>query len=65
MRVILRYIKEYFYDISKPLLGLVSILTGILIYINYHHHIDDWISGHDSTRFSFLARWLQFGMAFG
>ncbi len=65
MRVIFRYIQEYFYDISKPLLGLVSILTAVFIYINYHYDVDEWISGHRSTAFSFLARCLLFGLAFG
>src|SRR5882724_13330295 len=64
MGTILSYIKKYFYEIDKMILLLVSLLTALLIYLNYHFRIDHSISQHHSFTFSFISRYFIFLAAF-
>lgn len=65
MKPIIGYIKTYFYESDKRVLALVTILTAILIFLNYHYGIDDWIDGHNSFWTSLFARSGIFVLAFG
>src|SRR5258705_2262924 len=64
MGTILGYIKKYFYEIDKRVLLLVSLLTALLIYLNYHFRIDHSISRRHSFIFSFIGRYVIFFIAF-
>ncbi len=65
MRPIIGYIKDWFYGTDKRTLSIVSILTGILVFLNYHYKIDDKIDSHSSFIFSFFSRAGIFMVAFG
>lgn len=65
MKEIINHIKEYFYGTDKRILALVTLLTGILIFLNYHFGIDDNISAKHSFALSFFSRYAIFLMAFG
>ncbi|MEI9912202.1 MAG: CPBP family glutamic-type intramembrane protease [Bacteroidota bacterium] len=65
MKLIIGYIKTYFYETDKQVLGFVSILTAILIFLNYYSGIDDRISNHDNFWISFFSRAGIFLIAFG
>jgi hypothetical protein len=65
MKPIINYIGRYFYESDKAVLALVSILTGILIYLNYSLLVDPNISDRESFLFSFIARYVIFIIAFG
>lgn len=43
MRTIVLYIKEYFSAIDKRVLALVTLLTALLIFLNYHFGLDGTI----------------------
>ena len=43
MKDIIQYIKQYFRDTDKRILALVSAFTALVIFINYHFHLDDEI----------------------
>lgn len=65
MRQILRQIRSYFKEINKKVLVLVSLFTTVLIYLNYHFNVDQYIKRQDSFTFSFLSRYLIYLFAFG
>ena len=65
MRLIIGYIKKWFYETDKRVLAIVSILTGVLIWFNYHYDIDKHIRDQDSFFFSFFSRAGIFLIAFG
>jgi hypothetical protein len=44
MKTIIHYIHQYFYEVDKTILRLVSFFTAILIFLNYHFDIDKNIS---------------------
>jgi hypothetical protein len=64
MKTIIGYIKGYFYETDKRVLAIVSILTALLIWLNYHYSVDDHISNRNSFIFSFLSRAGLFFTAF-
>ena len=64
MKAILRYIRQYFYEVEKPVLAGVSALAATLIFINYHYGVDEQISRRSSFIVSLLARYLVFLPAF-
>ena len=64
MKQIVSYIRGYFYDIDKGILLLVSLLTGLLIFWNYHYNIDTTISRGYSFFYAFISRYFIFLAAF-
>lgn len=65
MKSITRYIRSYFHETNKWVLGGVSLLTAILIWLNYYFAIDENISNRHSFGFSFISRYSIFLIAFG
>ena len=65
MKEITDNIKEYFYETNKRVLVLATLLTGILIFLNYHFGIDDNISAKHSFTLRFFSRYVIFLLAFG
>ena len=65
MKVILNYIRQYFYAIDKRVLGIVTLFTAGLIFLNYHFLVDETISTRYSFPESLRSRWLIFLLAFG
>jgi hypothetical protein len=64
MKDIIGYIKRYFYEADKRILAIVSILTALLIWINYFFEIDAWIYKQNSFIISFFSRFGIFLIAF-
>jgi hypothetical protein len=64
MKVIIGYIKEYFYETHKGVLIFATFLTGFLIFLNYYTGLDGWISHRNSFIASFLGRAAIFFTAF-
>jgi hypothetical protein len=64
MRLIISYIRQYFYEINKPILVLVSLFTGFLVYVNYYYGVDDSISHSSSFPTAFISRYIIFLTAF-
>lgn len=65
MKAIIGYIKRYFYETDKRVLAIVTILTAILIWLNYHYDLDGQISSKQSFVFSLASRIAIFLTAFG
>jgi hypothetical protein len=65
MKSIIGYIKGYFYESDRPVLALVTVLTAVLIFLNYYFGIDDWIDVQNSFVVSFFGRAVIFLLAFG
>lgn len=63
MKTIIGYIKKYFIEANKPVLGIVSLCAAILIYANYHYRLDEKISA-GSFLTNFLGRYIIYGIAF-
>ena len=64
MKAIIGYIKWWFYETDKRVLAIISILTGLLIWANYHFGIDSQISASESFLSRFLSRATIFATAF-
>jgi len=64
MKQILSYLGQYFYVVNKKILVLVTVLTALLIFLNYHYHIDHTISDRHLFAFSFICRYFIFLIAF-
>lgn len=64
MKAITGYIKRYFYETDKRVLAAVTLFTALLIYLNYHYHIDDRISDQYQFHISFIGRFIIFIAAF-
>ena len=64
MKAILSYLREYFYEVDKRILVLVSELTALLIFLNYYYRIDRAISDQHSFAYSFISRYFIFLIAF-
>ena len=64
MKQILNYIKEYFYETDKRILGSVTVFTAFIIFLNYHYRIDENISQKNSFLYSFIARYCIYIPAF-
>lgn len=65
MKTIISYIKRYFYESDKRLLCWVTVLTALLIFLNYRYHIDDRISDRANFLSRFAGRYSIFFIAFG
>ena len=65
MKTIFSYISKYFYETDKRFLAFVTLLTGILVYLNYSCGVDKWISNEPLFITRFFARYLIFLIAFG
>lgn len=65
MKLIIGYIRTYFYETDKQILALVSILTAGLIFLNYYAGIDEWIGNYDNFWISLFCRVVIFLIAFG
>jgi hypothetical protein len=64
MKTIIGYLKRYFYETDKRILAIVSIFTGLLIWLNYHYKLDNQIRDEGSFQYSFLGRSAIFFTAF-
>lgn len=64
MKLIIRYIREYFYDIDKAVLLLVSVYTGLLIIWNYQYNIETDIREYKTFSSAFISRYFIFLAAF-
>ena len=64
MKPIIDHIRKYFYDVNKIILAGVTLLTALLIFINYYYRIDESISHRHSFRYSFICRYFIFLLAF-
>lgn len=56
--------REYFYEVDKKILVLVSLLTTLLIFLNYYYRIDRSISDQYSFAYIFISRYFIFLIAF-
>jgi hypothetical protein len=65
MKPIIGYIKKYFHETDKRVLAIISVLTGLLIFLNYYFGIDDQIDNSNSFITMLLGRSLVFFIAFG
>ena len=65
MKLIFKNIGKYFYEIDKKVLIAVSVLTAILIFLNYYFSVNTYINKQHSFVFSFLSRYVLFLLAFG
>ena len=65
MKPIIGYIKWWFYETDKRVLAIISIFTGLLIWVNYQYGIDKHISDQDSFSYRFFSRAGTFLIAFG
>lgn len=65
MKEILGYIRDYFRQVNKKILLLCSFQTAILIYLNYHYHLE-WSLEKAKTLIwpAFSGHYLIFGFAF-
>lgn len=64
MKTILRYIKGYFYELDKRLLIFCTLLTALLIYLNYHYQVDNRISDQPAFIARFSGRYFIYLIAF-
>ncbi len=64
MKEIISNIKQYFFEIDKRILSGVSMITAILIFLNYYFLIDSAISRQRSFVYNFFCRYTIFLVAF-
>ena len=64
MKEIFRYITDYFKILNSKVFATCSLLTGLMIYLNFYYEIDLTIDEFDSISVRFLIRYLVFLMAF-
>ena len=64
MRLIIGFLKQYFYEVNKQVLVFTALLAAVFIYLNYHYDIDGYISNQYSFKQSFTLRYLVFLPAF-
>src|SRR5690606_8672842 len=65
MKTILGYIRSYFYGTDRSVLLIVTIFTGLLIFLNYYLGIDDAISIMNDEWCELAYRTAIFLLAFG
>ncbi|HVT85430.1 MAG TPA: CPBP family intramembrane glutamic endopeptidase [Chitinophagaceae bacterium] len=63
MKTLVKYIRSYFSEIDKKVLLLTSLLTGVLIFLNYYYNMDGRINDH-SFYVAFFYRYCIFFAAF-
>ena len=64
MKEIFRYITDYIRNINSKVFIACSLLTGLMIYLNFHNDIDIKIDDADSLALQFFYRYLTFLIAF-
>lgn len=64
MKSIAGYIKKYVYESDPLVFGVVSLFTGLLIWVNYRYGLDSQIADQNEFGSRLLGRWLVFFMAF-
>jgi Type II CAAX prenyl endopeptidase Rce1-like len=64
MKEIFRYITDYLKSLNSKVFAACSLLTGLMIYLNFHYAIDIKIDELDSIGIQFLIRYLVFLIAF-
>ena len=64
MKEILKYITDYFKSLNSKVFAACSLLTGLMIYLNFYYAIDLKIDEFDSVGIEFLMRYLIFLIAF-
>jgi len=64
MKTITRYIRQYFYETDKRVLGAVTVFTALLVFLNYYYKLDDWITQRPGFLFRFFTRFILFLLAF-
>ena len=64
MKDILKYITDYFKSLNSKVFAACSLLTGLMIYLNFYYAIDLKIDEFDSVGIEFLMRYLIFLIAF-
>lgn len=65
MKEIFSFISGYFTAINKKVLSACTVLVAILIYINFHFGVDEYIDNQQSISDFFYYRYLIFLIAFG
>ena len=64
MKEIYKYITYYFKSLNGKLFTTCSLLTGLMIYLNFHYGIDGKIDGFNSIPIEFFCRYMIFLVAF-
>ena len=64
MKPIVQYIRRYFSEIDKRNLISVSVFTTVLVYINYHFGLDNYIRKNNSFSVKLIEWYLVFLVAF-
>lgn len=64
MKEIFKYIIDYFKSLNRKVFTACSLLTALMIYLNFHYAIDLRIDGLEPTAFQFFCRYLIFLIAF-
>ncbi len=60
MKQIVRYIKEYFYEIDKTILIAVTLFTTVLVFVNYYYGLDADINNEQVLATTFAYRYWVF-----
>ena len=60
MKPIINYIRSYFDETNKTILGIVTLLAGLLIFLNYNYKADDAIDAQYSRTRIFMLRYFVF-----
>jgi hypothetical protein len=64
MKEIFSNISHYYTEINKRVLATTTLLTGLMIYINFFFGVDKWIDSQGSVVASFFYQYLIFLTAF-
>jgi len=64
MKVIFRYITDYFKSLNSKVFIACSLLTALMIYLNFHYVIDLKIDEFEPIAIQFFCRYLVFLIAF-
>jgi hypothetical protein len=64
MKGILNYITDYFKSLNSKVFIACSLLTALMVYLNFHYEIDLKIDEFESIVFQFFCRYLVFLIAF-
>lgn len=64
MKEIFRYLTDYIRNINSKVFIACTLLTGLMIYLNFHNDIDIKIDEADSIVLQFFYRYLTFLIAF-
>lgn len=64
MKDIFKYITDYFKSLNSKVFLACSLLTALMIYLNFHYEIDLKIDEFESITIQFFCRYLLFLLAF-